>query len=246
MAHALLSPSAAKIWMSCPGMPKLAQNVEYKVGVPAATGTLIHEMVETLLKGRLQNLTLEEYYLGSTHHVEDFDITVDQDMVDCAKVYVEYIDKRMHDLDIARPLIEEKVRMPEIHSDLWGTADAILLSKNHLEIVDLKSGKWAVEPDNPQLRIYALGALSRYGNEDTEVQMTIVQPRGWHKDGHIRSYYISAINLVEWGYETLKPAAEACFEEIPTYNYSEAGCRWCNARSICDTYNLKKRENVNV
>jgi len=144
MAHALLSPSAAKIWMSCPGMPKLAQNVEYKVGVPAATGTLIHEMVETLLKGRLQNLTLEEYYLGSTHHVEDFDITVDQDMVDCAKVYVEYIDKRMHDLDIARPLIEEKVRMPEIHNELWGTADAILLSKNHLEIVDLKSGKWAV------------------------------------------------------------------------------------------------------
>ena len=34
------------------------------------------------------------------------------------------------------------------------------------------------------MRIYALGALSRYG-DDCTVQMTIVQPRGWHKDGHI-------------------------------------------------------------
>ena len=56
MAHAKLSPSAAKIWMACPGMPQLlaSMDVEYKVGIPAATGTLIHEMVETLLKGRLK------------------------------------------------------------------------------------------------------------------------------------------------------------------------------------------------
>ena len=113
MAHAKLSPSAAKIWMACPGMPQLlaTMQVEYKVGIPAATGTLIHEMVETLLKGRLNNLTLEEYYLGTTHHVEDFDITVDQEMIDCANTYVDYIDQRMMDLDVARPLIEEKVNM---------------------------------------------------------------------------------------------------------------------------------------
>ena len=129
MAHAKLSPSAAKIWMACPGMPQLlaSMQVEYKVGIPAATGTLIHEMVETLLKGRLNNLTIEEYYLGTTHHVEDFDITVDQEMIDCANTYVDYIDQRMMDLDVARPLIEEKVNMPEIHMDLWGTADAILI-----------------------------------------------------------------------------------------------------------------------
>jgi hypothetical protein len=156
-------------------------------------------------------------------------------MIDCANTYVDYIDQRMMDLDVARPLIEERVNMPEIHADLWGTADAILIGKDMIEIIDLKSGKWAVEADNPQMRIYALGALSRYG-DDCTVQMTIVQPRGWHKDGPIRSYSISAINLVEWAYETLKPAAEACFEEIPTYNYSKDGCRWCNAKDACDTY----------
>ncbi len=146
MAHAKLSPSAAKIWMACPGMPQLlaSMDVEYKVGIPAATGTLIHGMVETLLKGRLNNLTIEEYYLGTTHHVEDFDITVDQEMIDCANSYVDYIDKRVQELDIKRPLIEEKVNMPEIHTDLWGTADAILIGKDTIEIIDLKTGKWAV------------------------------------------------------------------------------------------------------
>jgi hypothetical protein len=146
----------------------------------------------------------------------------------------------MMELDVARPLIEEKVNMPEIHEDLWGTADAILIGKDTIEIIDLKTGKWAVEADNPQMRIYALGALSRYG-DDCTVQMTIVQPRGWHKDGHIRSYSISAINLVEWAYETLKPAAEACYEEIPTYNYSKDGCRWCNAKEVCDTYKQNQK-----
>lgn len=243
MAHAKLSPSAAKIWMACPGMPSLlsSMNVEYKVGIPAATGTLVHEMVETLLKGRLNNLTLEEYYLDSTHHIDDFDITVDQEMVDCAHVYVDYIKRRSEELNVKRPLIEERVNMVEIHDQLWGTADAILIGENIIEVVDLKAGKWAVEPDSPQLKIYALGALSRYGNAECTVQMTIVQPRGWHKDGIIRSYSTSAANLVDWAYETLKPAAEACFEEIPTYNYSKDGCRWCNAKDICETYKLNQK-----
>mgnify|MGYP001244776157 FL=1 len=91
-----------------------------------------------------------------------------------------------------------------------------------------------------KILVYALGALSRYG-DDCTVQMTIVQPRGWHKDGPIRSYSISAINLVEWAYETLQPAAEACYEEIPTYNYSKDGCRWCNAKAECDTYKLNQK-----
>ena len=243
MAHAKLSPSAAKIWMACPGMPQLlaSMDVEYKVGIPAATGTLIHEMVETLLKGRLNNLTIEEYYLGTTHHVEDFDITVDQEMIDCANTYVDYIDQRVHELDIKRPLIEEKVSLANLHEHVWGTADAILIGKDVIEIVDLKTGRMVHEADSPQMRIYALGALERYINDDCEVLMTIVQPRGWHQEGTIRTYSISALNLLHWGDTVLKPAADACFEEIPTYNYSKDGCRWCNAKEVCDTYKQNQK-----
>ena len=243
MAHALLSPSSAKIWMSCPGMPKLARQVEYKVGIPAATGTLIHSMTEMLLKDRLENVTLKEYWLGRTEHVEDFDITVDEEMIACAEVYVNYIKKRQEELGIKRLLIEERVSMEEVSSNLWGTADAILIADKFIEVVDLKSGKHPVDVENnAQLKIYGVGALSRYGSEDTTMQMTIVQPRGWHKDGAIRSTSMSAVNLADWAIETLKPAAEACEEDEPVYNFSEENCRWCNAKSICETYKLNKGE----
>ena len=50
--------------------------------------------------------------------------------------------------------------------------------------------------NNEQLMIYGLGALSRYGNESTTVELTIVQPTSFHRDGKIRSWDISAENLV--------------------------------------------------
>ena len=33
-------------------------------------------------------MSLEEYWLGKVQMVEDFEIEVDQDMIDCANVYV--------------------------------------------------------------------------------------------------------------------------------------------------------------
>ena len=88
MPHAKYSPSSSKIWMQCPGMPSLMHQVEYKVGMPAAVGTLIHSMTEMLLKERLENATLEQYWLGKIECVEDFEIEVDKDMIQCAEVYV--------------------------------------------------------------------------------------------------------------------------------------------------------------
>jgi hypothetical protein len=222
--------------MACPGMPNLAMEVPYSTSLPAATGTLVHSMTEMLLKDRLENVTLQDYWLGRKENVEDFEIEVDEDMIKCAEVYVDYVNRRKEELD-AKMLIEERVSMEEISEHIWGTADAILIGEKELEIIDLKSGKFPVDVENnTQLLIYALGALSRYGNEDTVVTMTIVQPRSWHKDGAIRSYSMSAANLVEWGYETLKPAADACDEEEPQYNPSKENCRFCNAKDICDSY----------
>jgi hypothetical protein len=217
-------------------MPNLAMEVPYSTSLPAATGTLVHSMTEMLLKDRLENVTLQDYWLGRKENVEDFEIEVDEDMIKCAEVYVDYVNRRKEELD-AKMLIEERVSMEEISEHIWGTADAILIGEKELEIIDLKSGKFPVDVENnTQLLIYALGALSRYGNEDTVVTMTIVQPRSWHKDGAIRSYSMSAANLVEWGYETLKPAADACDEEEPQYNPSKENCRFCNAKDICDSY----------
>jgi len=237
MQHAKLSPSAAKIWMECSGMPSLASKVPYRTSLPAASGTLIHSMTEMLLKDRLENTTLSEYWLGRTECIDDYEITVDEDMISCAEVYVDYVNRRQKELGAKKKLIEEKVSVNEISQHLWGTADCILINEKFIEVIDLKSGKYPVDVErNPQLFIYALGALARYGNEDMTVIMTIVQPRGWHKDGKIRSYEISAPNLVDWGFNTLQAATTACEEPNPQFNPSKETCRWCPAKDICDSY----------
>lgn len=241
MKHALLSPSSADKWTNCPGMPKLAAKVNYQVGVPAAVGTLIHSMTEQLLKGFLVDVSLEDYWLGKKELVEDFEIEVDQDMIDCAKVYVDYVQNRTKEID-GRLLVEQKVRLEEISDNLYGYADALIVTPKRMCVIDLKTGKFPVSPDNnKQAMIYALGALSRYGSEDTEVEITIVQPRATWGGGPIKTWHTTAEFLVDWAYDFLQPAVAACEEENPKYVFGDH-CRWCNARSICDLYKLNNKE----
>ena len=93
--HAKYSPSSAERYFACPGSIKLSQNVEREpVGLPALTGTMIHNMAEMLMKGHLDGVSLEDYWLGKKEVVEEVELEVKQDHVDCAKVYVAYIEQR--------------------------------------------------------------------------------------------------------------------------------------------------------
>jgi hypothetical protein len=73
--------------------------------------------------------------------------------------------------------------------------------------------------------------------------MTIVQPnkKAWHKDGQIRSFDIQAVDLVDWGFNILKPACDEAMSETPSFNAGEEWCRFCAYKSECNTYkNLKE------
>ena len=233
--HSKYSPSSAERWFACPGSIKLSEGIEREpVGRPALVGTFIHNMAEMLMKGHLEGITLEDYWLGKSETVENVKIYADQDMIDCAKFYVDYIEKRSNELE-AKPLIEEQVSIEEINAECWGTSDAILFNKDVIEVVDLKTGKWPVSPQNNlQMSIYALGALARYGHEDMKVIMTIVQPRAKDK---VRSWETTAEYLVDWGFSDLKNALDACEAETPNYAFGEQ-CRFCPAKRVCETYKL--------
>ena len=107
--HSKYSPSSAERWFACPGSIKLSEGIEREpVGRPALVGTFIHNMAEMLMKGHLEGVTLEDYWLGKSETVEDVEIYADQDMIDCAKFYVDYIESRAKELN-TKPLIEEQV-----------------------------------------------------------------------------------------------------------------------------------------
>ena len=205
----------------------------------AARGTSTHEMVEALLKNRLDGISLADYYLGRTVNVDGFSFDITQDDIDMAEIYVDYINKRTEELN-GKLLVEEKVNAPDINDNLWGTADAVILGEgNRMVVGDLKSGAWAVDVVmNEQLMCYALGCLSRWGNEDTVIEMTIVQPnkRAFHKDrAYTKLGIFKQLILVDWGLNILKPACDEAMGDEPSFSAGN-WCKFCSHKEVCETY----------
>ncbi len=152
--------------------------------------------------------------------------------------------------------------MASIQKDMFGTADAIivtihefeiekgvtLVTEGELEVVDLKYGRGVpVEcEDNPQLMLYAIGALvhlAKHGIKfapDFDVKMTIVQPRAPHKYGPIRTDDNTVAQLKDFQKEVII-AIELSEEDEPPFGPTEKGCMWCPIAPICKAhieYNL--------
>jgi len=238
LAHAKLAPSSISRVIRCPGSAIPNAEAPSNPSFPAARGTAIHEMCEQLLKDRLDGISLSDYWLGKTVELEGFAIDIGQDEIDIAETYVNYIKQRTEELN-GKLLIEEKLYMNEISDDCWGTSDAVILGENNRMVVaDLKSGNFPVDVNfNEQLMTYSLGALARWGNENTVIEMTIIQPskKSFHKDGPIRSFDIQAVDLIDWGFNILKPACEEALGESPTYNAGD-WCRFCAYKPDCLTF----------
>lgn len=64
---------------------------------------------------------------------------------------------------------------------MFGTGDCLIIANKTLYIIDLKYGRGVLvdAEDNPQMMLYALGALNIFDAlyDIEEVEMTIFQPR---------------------------------------------------------------------
>ena len=240
--HAVCSPSSFDRWQKdhCPFSAQANAKIPSSSSYYASEGTVMHEIAEMELKGNIEGVSLEEYWLNKKIENEHNEILVTQELLDKAKIYINYVKERTEKLE-GKLLIEERVELNEIHEAIWGTSDAIILAKDRIAVIDFKFGKFPVKPpqENYQLWIYSLGALARYGDIDTKVEMTIVQPRSTNGK-FIMTYEMTSDALVDWGFRVLKPSAEACFEDDPPKKAGE-WCRFCNYKDSCDEYKLYER-----
>lgn len=111
-----------------------------------------------------------------------------------------------------------------------------------LQIIDFKYGKGVPVDahDNPQLRLYALGAINEFELlEDFElVEMTIVQPRL----DSISTDTMTVDELMKWAEEEVVPAGKMAYAGEGEFNPSTETCRFCKGRNLCRyyaAYNLK-------
>lgn len=175
-AHALLSASSSHRWLNCPPSARLSENYEDKSGDFAAEGTDAHELCEYKLKK-----TLGQRAKNPTENLTWYN----EEMEECASGYAEYVMELIAQAkkNCADPvvLIEQRLDYSKYVTDGFGTGDCVIIADGTLNIVDYKHGK-GVEVsalDNPQMKLYALGALEIFDSiyDIENITMTIYQPR---------------------------------------------------------------------
>ena len=243
-AHALLSPSAAHRWIHCTPSVRLEEGVRDEGSDFAAEGTLAHaiasrKILETL--GRPhdeQDREIEE--LRERYYSEEMEGYTDT----YRSIVLEKFNEAKTRSKDAQLLVEVRLDFGAFLPDAFGTADAVIIADDLMEVIDFKYGKGVkVDADhNPQMMIYALGALDEFllDYDIKRVRMTIVQPR----IDNLSECGMMVGELTAWRTVTLKPAAEAAFagtgDQVPG-----EWCQFCKVRATCSAIAEKARQICN-
>lgn len=248
-AHSTFSASASARLLACPGSYALALKVDEENGhvrrasVFSAEGTLAHAMAEACLHASLD----PSHFLGETRTADGFDFTVDEDMVDALRTYVDHV-RGLTVMGYSVQL-ETRVRpsglweaLPPLDVDLFGTSDVVAYNPQtrDLRIVDLKFGRGVpVEAaDNPQLLYYAAGALAylrEQGAWPETVTATIIQPRAPHPSGPVRWCNYTANSVYEWARTTLYEGVARALSDNGQTLFAGKHCRFCPVAPHCET-----------
>ncbi|EOG6198252.1 DUF2800 domain-containing protein [Salmonella enterica subsp. enterica serovar Stanley] len=203
--HALLSPSSARKWLSCPAALACEFGLPNESGPAAVNGTVMHLVAETVLnrviKGE-RKITADTYKgvyalnegkgpIKALVKPEKGAVLITDDFVSQVNKYVDYCRPIIDAAELVE--VEYRVNLTRIlHPGVelngnklqtFGTADLVAVLADgdaHMLIVgDLKTGRHKVlAKENKQMMLYALGLLRVYKRlyDITAVRLVIFQP----------------------------------------------------------------------
>lgn len=232
--HAILSASGAHRWLQCLPSARLELEFANNESNAAAEGTAAHALCEHKLKKALR--------IRSKRPVSNYNT---DEMEEHCDAYVEFV---MEQLEIAKQcctdplvLIEQRLDFSCYVPQGFGTGDCIIIADKRLHIIDFKYGMGVLVDvvENPQMKLYALGALEIYDSlyDIEEVSMTIFQPRR----ENVSTWTISIKELKNWAEDELKPKALMAYDGEGEYLPGE-WCTFCRAAVKCrarSEYNLE-------
>jgi hypothetical protein len=265
--HLGAGPSGAERWMTCTASLAASrafletltpnQQAEFaKSNIAARQGTTAHAAAEVearFILGEVDEDEVDAVLTELTIMPETEGESYDDEMAEYITEYLDLV-KQYHDSG-REVLIEHKVKAvvplmtvdedgdPHVY-EIAGSGDCIAMpsdEEHELDVVDLKYGENIdVDVDeNPQIRIYALGALSEMADPKTgqlpdidRINYVIAQPRL----GGMKAWTESVEDLLTWRDEVLSPALTEALGGAKTgakFEPSELACKWCPARGSC-------------
>lgn len=233
--HAVLGASSAKRWLACPPSARLEEKLKERFGDRsspyAAEGTLAHEVGELKLRhaiGEINKFNFDTQLtaLGS----------IPSDMGRATDSYVDIVMEKYYAAKKASPdaqlLLEQRLDFSKWVPHGFGTGDAIIVSDELLDVCDYKHGKGVpvYAEDNPQARLYGLGALESLGAlfGFTHVRNTIIQPRL----DSVTEEILTREELLNWAESEVRARAELAWRGEGEFCPGDH-CQFCAAKAIC-------------
>lgn len=234
--HAFLAPSSAFRWVRCALSASLeAAYPETEESPSSLEGTAAHWAVQMLLQGTPVAIGTQA----------PNGVAITQEMLEAAEMVRDDIAATLG-ADWAKLLvIERPVRIQRIHpTQNWGTPDyrawaRLPDGRLRLYIWDFKFGHGVVEAfENWQMIDYVSGLLDEADidglrEQNVTVEMTVIQPRAFHRDGPVRRWRVAATDLRPYWNRLATQATLATGENPPALPTPE-GCANCKGCGHCE------------
>lgn len=238
--HALLSASSAARWLICTAAPRFEEGLPESTSAYAEEGRLAHAIGELKVSRKYTRIDPRTYTSMLIKLKKDPLYTPEMDKT--TNTYLDHIMEQVMAYDtVPTVAVEVKVDFADYAPEGFGTCDCCIIGGDLLSIVDYKHGRGVPVSavGNPQMRLYALGALQRYapvfGDAIKRIRMIIDQPR-------LDSYTTDEITVEElraWG-ESIKPIAQKAFSGLGEFVPGDH-CRFCRGKAQC-----RARANINT
>lgn len=237
-SHAKCSPSGAHRWLFCTAAPTFeSQFPECQPTKYMLQGTLAHSFCE--LYARKQFLNLSQAEFKKQIKKLQADPNYEEEMLRTAQAYTDYIQEQsMTYKETPYIALETMVDISNYVPECFGTCDCVMIGGDHLRIIDYKNGSGVPvsAKENPQLRLYALGAIQKYSMfyEVKTVSTEIFQPNtpADKAPPGPNVEQITVQELLDWG-EKIKPAALEAFSGPGAFNPGDKQCQFCRGKNRC-------------